>query len=199
MVKRTKGYILLTLLVITGLASQVPKETLTGKERKLLVTQLKESRTSFLDAIKDLNQSQLAFKPQGRPSINQWIQRQASAEINLWKLADTAVERPHSKNEQLPADGILQNLGDAGQKELDPKAYQQMQGLPADKSVKLFLAARNDVLKYVRTTTDDAHHHIAQTPFGPVTIYQVISTIPANTAFYIHRINETKAQPGFPK
>jgi hypothetical protein len=38
MFKRTRGYLLLTLLVLTGLAGRKHNETLTGKEREQLLT-----------------------------------------------------------------------------------------------------------------------------------------------------------------
>jgi hypothetical protein len=47
MLKRTKGCILLTTLVITGLAGTVKNSALTSQERKFAVSQLKESRRIY--------------------------------------------------------------------------------------------------------------------------------------------------------
>ena len=45
MLKRTKGRILLTMLVVTGLAGTVNNSTLSNKERKFVIIQLKDTKT----------------------------------------------------------------------------------------------------------------------------------------------------------
>ena len=59
MFKRTKGYLLLTLLVLTGLAGNTHSNSLSGKERKVLVNHLKDSKTAFLKSVKNLSEDQL--------------------------------------------------------------------------------------------------------------------------------------------
>ena len=55
MLKRTKGRILLTTLVITGLAGTVKNTTLSNQERKFAVSQLKETKTDLLRSIRGLD------------------------------------------------------------------------------------------------------------------------------------------------
>ena len=43
--KRTKGYTLLLLLVLTGLAGRQSTTTITSKERRFLIEELKESKS----------------------------------------------------------------------------------------------------------------------------------------------------------
>ena len=47
MLKRTKGRILLTMLVITGLAGTVKNTTLTSQERKFAISQLKKQEQIY--------------------------------------------------------------------------------------------------------------------------------------------------------
>ncbi len=201
MVKRTKGYILLLLLVITGLANRAPKQTLSGKERKNLVTQLKESKAEFINAVKYLSPEQLKFKPANKPSIKQIIQLQALAENNCWQIADTAVERPNEFLKNIPAkeERIFENLSNEELELLNPYAYKLVQKISAEKGGNIFYSNRAKMIKYVKTTTDDARHHFAQTPLGAVSIYQIINAAAANTFYFTLQINAVKAQPGFPK
>jgi hypothetical protein len=62
--RRSKyGYLLLALLVITGLAGTITSTSITSKERKLIVSNLKDTKNDVLKSIKGLSKSQLNFKP----------------------------------------------------------------------------------------------------------------------------------------
>ena len=62
MLKRTKGRLLLTLLVITGLAGTLSNTALTEKERKFVVHNLKDTKSEVQKSIKGLSDAQLNFK-----------------------------------------------------------------------------------------------------------------------------------------
>src|SRR5689334_455112 len=83
MYKRTKGYILLTMLVLTGLAGRIHTDTLRGKERKLLVTQIKSDKNTLLDEINGLSTKQFYFKINGT-SIKKCVLEQINYENNIW-------------------------------------------------------------------------------------------------------------------
>ncbi|MFL5788794.1 MAG: hypothetical protein ACJ748_12120, partial [Flavisolibacter sp.] len=61
MLKRTKGYFLLTMLVLTGLAGRLHTDTLSGKERRFLISELKLTSSDFLLSIKYLTPRQLNY------------------------------------------------------------------------------------------------------------------------------------------
>ena len=63
MFKRTNGYILLTLLVLTGLAGRISMNTITSPERRLLIDHLKETKNTLVKSVKGLSEEQLNFKP----------------------------------------------------------------------------------------------------------------------------------------
>ncbi|MEO6070966.1 MAG: hypothetical protein ABIN57_08710 [Chitinophagaceae bacterium] len=200
MVKRTKGYLLLILLVLTGLASQVPRATLSGRDRKDLVTQLKESKAQYLQNIKGLTPNQLTFKATGKLSILHWMQRQAIAEQNLWLMADTALKNTNEENHfGKSQNSALPLLGDKDQEVLNERLCRLMKTMNAEKVELQFVTNRANVIKYVKTTTDDPAHHFAQTPLGAVSIRQIISNISSNTDYYNRQIKEVKSQPGYPK
>jgi hypothetical protein len=191
----------LVLLVVTGLASQVSKDTLSGKERKRLLTELKESKASFLLCIKGLNENQLNFKSTSKCSIKEIIQRQALAEINLWQMADTASPQTfqYEKQKLTETNEKAIALDDAAQPVLNPFGCKKVKTFSVEKATKIFIAQRNNVIKYVQTTTDDVNKHFAQTSFGKITLYQILKSIPSNTEYYIQQAQSIKASPHFPK
>ena len=95
MFKRTKGYLLLTLLVLTGLAGNTHSISLSGKERKVLVNHLKDSKSVFLKAVKNLSEDQLNFKAApDKWSVKECIYHITLAETNIWAMAEAQLKQP---------------------------------------------------------------------------------------------------------
>ena len=95
MLKRTKGRILLTTLVITGLAGTVKNTTLSTQERKFAVSQLKETKTDLLKSIRGLTTAQLNFRSNPEKwSIKEHLEHIAVAEKVLWGKLETAMKKP---------------------------------------------------------------------------------------------------------
>ena len=95
MYKRTKGYTLLLLLVLTGLAGRISMTTVTSKERRLLIDNLKDSKAYLQKSVKGLSELQLNFKAApNKWSIKECVQHIALAENNLWNMAETALKQP---------------------------------------------------------------------------------------------------------
>src|SRR3982751_2395654 len=94
MLKRTKGYLLLTLLVLTGLAGNTHSNSISGKERRSLVNQLKDSKAALLESIEGLSDAQLNFKPApDKWSVRECIYHLAVAENNLWTATSAALKK----------------------------------------------------------------------------------------------------------
>ena len=95
MLKRTKGRLLLTLLVITGFAGTLNDTTLTKQERKFAVSQLKDTKTDLLKCIRGLSEKQLNFKPSaGRWSIKDCFNHLTLVEADFWKMLETYMNEP---------------------------------------------------------------------------------------------------------
>ncbi|HET6995901.1 MAG TPA: hypothetical protein VFI06_13005, partial [Chitinophagaceae bacterium] len=91
MIKRTTGRLLLTLLVVTGLAGTLNTSSLSPKERKQAINLIKNSRKQVLKSIDGLSARQLKFKPSSHDlSINELImvmtrkEKQCSDEIRAF-------------------------------------------------------------------------------------------------------------------
>src|SRR4029079_3153495 len=110
--KRTKGYFLLTMLVLTGLAGRIHSNILTTKERRTLVTELKTSKNDFLKTVEGLSARQLNFKAgKNKMSIKECIYKLVSIENNFWTCAKASLKQETSSVKKTTADDeILSSL-----------------------------------------------------------------------------------------
>ena len=69
----------------------------------------------------------------------------------------------------------------------------------AGEALGAFKEKRADLIKYAKTTTQDARNHIVQMPFGYVDTYQLMLVIAAHTLRHTQQIQEVKADPNFPE
>ncbi len=206
MLKRTKGYVLLTLLVITGLANQVASDTLTSKERKFLTNNLKDTKESLAKSVKGLSETQLNFKQSAdRWSVKECVQHLAIAEVNLWKMAEEALKQSSNaenrKEIKITDQEIINFTNDRSKKFQAPETLKPeiSKWKTTQEAMNDFKENRMRLIKYVKTTTDDVRNHVAKAPFGSVDVYQVFLMTSAHTARHTKQIEEIKADPGFPK
>ena len=118
MLKRTKGYTLLLLLVLTGLAGRLFTTTITSQERRFLLDELKESKAGVQNAIKGLTEEQLNFKT----SPEKWSVKECLQHIAIKN--DIAIYAAHTNldNVVLGVNGkIAQMIGLKEQTILQPK------------------------------------------------------------------------------
>jgi hypothetical protein len=206
MLKRTKGYILLILLVITGLANQVSSDTLTSKERKFLISDLKNTKEGLSKSIKGLSETQLNFKPAAdKWSVKECVQHLAIAEENLWMMADGALKQPANaedrKEIKMTDQDMLNFMNDRSKKFQTAETFkpEQSKWKTTAEAMDAFKESRTKLIKYVKTTTDDVRNHVAKAPFGSIDVYQVLLMISSHTARHTKQIEEVKADPAFPK
>ena len=206
MLKHTNGIILLTLLVITGLAGRLFSDTISSKERRLLIDNLKESKSYLQKAVKGLSEEQLNFKPSAEKwSIKECVQHIALSEKNLWSMVDGTLKstaNPEKRSEvKVTDEQVISLIKDRSHKvqtseNLKP---QQSSWKTADEALEAFKEDRNTLIKYAKTSTDDMRNHIAQTPLGYLDAYQMILLIAGHTKRHTLQIEEIKADPGYPK
>ena len=195
MLKRTKGYFLLTMLVLTGLAGRMDTNILTTKERHALVVDLKTSRNDFLKTVETLTPKQLNFRGnKTSPSIKACIYRLVSIENNLWSLSQTALSQENPSLKRTCADEDLSSLV---QQKTFP--YDDIKFKNVPEALKLFKTVRVDILKYVHTSTEDVRGHLSQTSMGNFDAYQLmlLNTIYCN--HFLQQIEAIKSQRNFPK
>jgi pantothenate synthetase len=95
MLKRTYGRLLLTLLVISGLAGTLRNTSLSKKERKYATTLMKDTKSDLTQSLKGLTEAQLNFKPNAESwSVKECMYHIAISEKNLWGMLEGAMKTP---------------------------------------------------------------------------------------------------------
>jgi hypothetical protein len=195
MLKRTKGYFLLTMLVLTGLAGRMHTNILTTKERHALVVDLKTTRNDLLKTVETLTPKQLNFRTdKTSPSIKTCIYRLVSIENNLWALSQTALKQDNPNLTRTCTDEDLSSL--VQQKGFQ---YEDIKFKNVPEALKLYKTVRADMLKYVHTSTENVRGHLTQTSMGSLDAYQLmlLNTIYCNQ--FIQQVEHMKSQQNFPK
>lgn len=206
MFKRTKSYLLLTLLVLTGFGGRIHSDSLSGKERRFLLSELKETKKEFLQSIKGLSEEQLNFKPSDSAwSIKDCAYHIALSENSLWKMAEAALKQEPDaekrKDIKFTDDQVMKSIRDRSSKyktfkSLEPQAA-KFKNL--DEAVSDFKDRRSDLMKFIKTTTDDLRNHVMQTPMGALDEYQFLLFLSAHTSRHTLQIGEIKSHPEFPE
>jgi hypothetical protein len=206
MLKRTKGRLLLTLLVITGLAGTIKTTSLSKKERKTAVTILKDTRTDLLKNIKGLSEAQLNFKPAAdRWSVKECVYHIAISEKNLWELLEATMKAPANPEKRteikITDEQLIKMMEDRSFKvktteALEPKnsPYKSL-----NDALESFKSLRADHIKHMKSTTEDLREHVLQMPFGWLDCYQLCLMIGSHSNRHTQQLNEVKADPNFPK
>ena len=201
--RRSKyGYLLLALLVITGLAGTITSTTISGKERKFAANALKETKSDLLVAVKDLSRKQLEFRTvRGTLSIKDYVYHIAGAEKSYWSIVQAGLRQPtnperradiHLTDEQL-VETVQQEPSNRKEEHAAKAGFRTV-----DDALETFKTNRANHLKYIKSTTEDLRNHIVLTPLGWLDCYQVCLLIAAQTGRYVQRIEEIKANPKFP-
>ena len=204
--RRSKyGYLLLALLVITGLAGTVTSTSITSKERKFAATRLKDTKMDVLKSIKSLSKAQLDFKTDSKNwSIRECVYDIAISENTLWQLLQTSMKQP--ANPEKRADIKVTDDQIIDMTEDQSRTFRTLQDLNTknipykniDQALESFKSIRAEHIKYMKTTTEDLRNHIAQLPVGWVDCYQICLFMSAQSNRLLQQIEDLRAAPKFP-
>ena len=204
--KRTKGYTLLLLLVLTGLAGRLSTTTITNQERRFLIDQLKESRAAVQKTVEGLSEKQWNFKPAPEKlSIKECLQHIVLTESYWWNRADALLKQQANSDKKLGSkikdQEILTILSGKDQRLQASESFKSLknQWKSAEEILDAFKWQRNGIIKYAKTSTDDMRNYVLKMPVGNIDAYQMLLYIPAYTKRQTLQIEEIKADPAFPK
>lgn len=206
MLKRTKGRLLLTLLVITGLAGTLKDTSLSHKERKSAMALMKDTKTAALKSIKGLSEAQLNFKSsQDRCSIKECMYHIAVSEKFLWDMLEVTL-KDHSNPEKragikMTDEQLIKMVEDRNFKIKTVESFEsaKISYKTLDQVINSFKSKRLDHIKYIKTTTEDLRNHVVQMSFGSLDCYQLCLMMAAYSNREAQQIEEIKAEPNFPK
>jgi hypothetical protein len=206
MLRRTKGRLLLTLLVITGLAGTINDTSLSKKERKLAIGLMKDTKADVFKNVKGLTAEQLNFKPtQDSWSVKQCIYQITISQNKLWYLLQSSMKKPANPEQRseikmtdeelITMMGSVSNKADFG-KIVEPR---KSSWKTTDAALSVFKNENSAHIRYINSSTEDLRNHVIQMPFGWIDCYQLSLAIAAYNNGLSKRISEIKNHPQFPK
>ena len=206
MLKRTKGRLLITLLVVTGLAGTFNNNSISQQERKYAVSLLKDSRSNLLDEVKELSGKQLNYKsPSAQVSVKNCVTQAALIEQKLWQMINAVMEQPanpEKRSEIKLTDEKLVAMAENGSiTSLSANTFKQANSpwKTFNEATISFKTMRSDHIKYMKSSTEDLRNHVVLTPAGWLDCYQFILLISASTNHCAHMIEDVKSDQYFPK
>jgi len=206
MLKRTKGRILLTTLVITGLAGTVKNTTLSTQERKFAVSQLKETKTDLLKSIRGLTTAQLNFRSNPEKwNIKEHLEHIAVAEKKLWGELENVMKKPATPEKRYlvkMSDVDVLSAINGGTSYAMYSAFVHpldMSWASQSEAASIFFkSSRAKHLKYIKTTTGDLRNRFIHLSLGWIDCYQFILFMTAYCDGHIRQIQDILADPRFP-
>ena len=206
MLKRTKGRLLITLLVVTGLAGTINNNSISQQERKYALSLLKDSKNNLLDDAEKLTERQLNYKsPQTQVSIKNCLTQAAITEKKLWQLVASALQQPVNPEKRsdikLTDREVVEMVQSGKITTLSINTFKQANSpwKTANEATASFKNMRNDHIKYMKSSTEDLRNHVILTPAGWLDCYQVILLLSASTNHYIGVIEDIRSDLHFPK
>lgn len=196
MFKRKKGYFLLTMLVLTGLAGRIHLDTLSGKERRTLTREIKTTKIELIQSIEGLSLQQLNFKTgKDRPSIRTCVYRLVATEHSLWASAKHSLQQQIGPEHLKPVnDELLPSLVGKKILEGDPAGFKSMA-----EALKLHKSIQNEMQRYIHTSTQNVRAHIVPTAAGNLDAYQLMMLSTLYSREYLQQIQQIKQARNFPK
>lgn len=198
---------LFSLLAVLALFSfTLPGEPLSKEDKKFAVNYFKETKKDLQDAIKNLSEAQLNWKPADSVwSIAECIEHIALSEKNLFDHAQASLKEAANpdKRKELKfttEQDVIKMVTDRSFRVKTREGFvPSNQFGSAQKSLDIFLERRNSLVGYIRKTDDDLRNHFVTLPFGTVDTYQFLIFLAGHTKRHTLQIEEVKANPGFPK
>jgi len=192
--------LLLFLVSFTSSDNELSRE-----EREKAIRYLKETRLNLENAVKDLSENQLNWKPSDSVwSVANCVEHIALSEKNIFDMAMGTLQAaadPVKKPElKLDEESIKKILTDRSFRVKTIAGFIPNGQFGNTKAtLDVFNERRSGSIKYINETKDDLRNHFAELPFGWVDTYQLIIFMSAHTQRHILQIEEVKSDPGFPK
>lgn len=206
MLKRTMGRLLLTSLVITGLAGTIDDNSISKKERKYAIGLMKETRDEVMNSIRNLSEAQLNYKAAPEKwSVKECMYHIAGAEKLLWGMFESNMKgaaNPEKRSEiKVTDEQFVKMVQDRSNKLQAPEPIQPKNtGFTSiTEAIEDFKKNRGEHIKYLKSSTEDMRNHVVQMPFGWIDCYQLCLMIAAHSNRHTQQLNEVKADAGFPK
>jgi hypothetical protein len=204
--KSKYGYLLLALLVTTGLAGTITSTSITNKERKYATSLMKDTKTDLVKSVRGLSGAQLNFKASpDKWSVKECVFHIALSEKNLWDLVEAQMKQPANPEKRseikMTDEQLVKMMQDRSFKVKTAESFEPKTASwkTIDEALDYFKDLRTQHIKYVRNTTEDLRNHVLKMPFGSLDCYQVCLMMASHSNRHTQQLNEVKAEANFPK
>ena len=204
--KSKYGYLLLALLVTTGLAGTITSTSISNKERKFAATLMKDTKADLIKSVKHLSETQLNFKAGPEKwSVKECVFHIALAEKNLFELVEASMKQPANLEKRaeikITDDQLVKMMEDPGFKIKTSESLETKTAAwkTIEEALDYFKDLRAEHIKYVKNTTEDLRNHVVKMPFGSLDCYQLCLMIASHSNRHTQQLNEVKADANFPK
>lgn len=199
--KKLNSVFLLVLMSFT-----LATDPISQKERDFMEKNLGDTKAIFLNAIKNLRNDQLDFKPSpDQWSIRECVEHLAVAEKGLFEMMKGNLTQPAEPEKykaiKITDEVVEKMMSDRSNKVktsemLEPKGRFKT----IEEATKAFLTEREAHIQYVKTTKDDLRAHVTPHPaFKALDCYQWLIILYAHTKRHTLQIEEIKSNPNFPR
>jgi uncharacterized damage-inducible protein DinB len=199
-----KFIVLLTVIALASFTSA--PATISKKERKSASSFLKDSEKNVLQAIGNLSDEQLKFKPgPDKWSVQDCMMHIAASEKMLWGMTEQnikAAANPEKRSEiKMTDEDVMKNVADRTNKvkTFQPLEPQNTGYTNINEAVASFRENRGKLISYVKSTQEDLRSHVAALPIGSFDCYQMLLFIGAHSNRHVAQMREVMADPAFPK
>lgn len=195
---------LLILNTYTSIAQQ-KTTTITTKERDDAIGFLKETESGVFNAVKNLSEAQLKFKPAAdKWSVEECVQHIAAAEKELWTMAEPVLTQPANPEKRADIKFTDEQLIKAVEdRSHQAKTFAALE--PANSSYKsvaealhAFKENRDKLIAFISKTPEDLRNHVVVLPVGTYDLYQYILLISAHSQRHTQQIEEVKSNSSYP-
>ena len=204
--KMIKRWFLLLTLSLVAYQGNAQQSQLTPEEREDAIRFLKETEASVFNAVKNLSEAQLTYKPAAdKWSVEDCVKHIAAAEKELWAMAEPVLKQAPNPEKRAGVKftdtALIRAVEDRSHKSktfaaLEPanSAYKTLY-----EALRAFKENREKLIAFVGSTNVDLRDHVLELPVGTYDTYQFILLISAHTNRHVQQIDEVKANANFPK
>jgi len=204
--KSRYGYLLLALLVTTGLAGTITSTSINNKERKYAAGLMKDTKGDLIKSVKGLSETQLNFKAApDKWSVKECIFHIALAEKNLWDMVENSMKQPANPEKRaeikMTDEQLVKMMEDRSFKVKTSEPFEPKNATwkTLDEAVDYFKDLRAEHIKYIKNTTEDMRNHVVKMPFGSLDCYQICLMVASHSNRHTQQLNEVKTDANFPK
>lgn len=192
--------------ILFGLSFTTVNDGVTKKEKETAAKFLADTEQGVLDAVKDLSDAQLKFKPApDKWGVEECLKHIAATEIGLWQLTEGNLKQAANPEKRadikMSDEEVMKNIENRTNKvkTFTPFEPQNTSFISAEEAIISFKENRAKLIDYIKNTDADLRNHIAVLPIASFDCYQMILFIGAHSNRHMQQINEVKANPNFPK